>query len=223
MTPLTAILVASNVEQAGETCHRLHRHGIPWNLYTGGWRGYGMKIHKALEASRTVDSEHLLVMDAYDVLVLAGTDEILAQFERFAHPWVCCAENNIWPDADKAALYPPAPTQWRYLNSGAFIAETRYLRTMLEAWRADLVAVTEDDQRWYTGQFLSHPGAIVLDTGCRLFQSMLANTAAERAKLLDMNQERTVCRNLVTGAEPLILHFNGTGLHDEHFFGERKP
>lgn len=213
---LTAVFFSSHPDRvdAVEVVDRLKKQGISYRQFSGNWVGGGQKIRMAHYSATHLSCTHVMLMDAFDVLCLGGEEEILNRFLEFGKPWVGSTENNCWPDSSLAALYPPCSTQWRYLNAGVYISEREYLAEALSRWGGDKVPENIDDQLWLTGKYLAEPGVITLDTNCHLFQSMLVRKKKERGRWIEVDAERTRCKNLVTGTNPLILHFNGTALHD---------
>lgn len=173
------------------------------------WTGFTAKLRWAHRcAAELTQYTHLMLIDARDVVLLAGPDEVLSCFLEFDHPWVCAAEPHIWPTGMyEADDYPPCDTPYRYLNSGAYIAERTWLLACFNRWPAEgvkqraLVAKGEDGP-WMTENYLTYPGAIVLDHNCQLFQCLCGS---------DWLCEVTpgCVHNRKTNTDPLIIHHNG--------------
>lgn len=202
---LLAVLYASERNEKVEIVIRtLEAHWITYKLYgQGRWRGFGEKLLMSYEvAKKETDYTHILHIDAFDVIVLGRPDQLLERFLEFDHPWVSCAEVNCWPDAARAGDYPACDSPWRYLNSGAYLAERQYLADCLERWGGARINPAADDQRFLTDRYLQEPGVILLDTGCRLFQSLLGGW-----HLFDSGPGWL--HNRLTGTHPLVLHHNG--------------
>lgn len=177
------------------------KKGLPIHLYTGPWRGFGEKLVTGQRAVRELTQyTHLMLLDAYDVIVMASAEEMLSRFMEFGHPFVCQAELNCWPDREKTDRYPPCETTWRFLNSGLYIAEREYLGALWAKHGPIDPAVY--DQRWVTDVFLNDPGSILLDTKCSLFQSLLGVQ-----HLLEMVDGKL--RNKETGTFPMVAHHHG--------------
>lgn len=176
-------------------------HGVPLHTYTGHWRGFGEKLLMGIRASDELkEYTHLMLMDAFDVIVAGSAADILNRFMEFGHPFVCQAELNCWPDREKAPRYPSSPTMWRYLNSGLYVVEREYLGWL---WRKHgPIDPGVYDQRWVTDVFLNDPGSIVLDTGCRLFQSLHGVQ-----RFVERKDGRIY--NNQTGTYPLVAHHHG--------------
>ena len=204
---MRAVMFASHDNlQLQTVLHILKLRGIEYKVYgkQGEWRGFGEKLRAAHQAAKELRDEHILFLDAYDTVVLGSENEILAQFEKLEHPWVCNAEPNIWPPGSfEPEDYPQVDTPWKYLNSGAYLAERTYLLEQFDRWvGTGRIPFNVDDQRWLAGYYLSEPGVIKLDTDCELFQCLIGGWWA-------FETEPGVLYNTHTCTHPLILHHNG--------------
>jgi len=190
----------------------LEYHG--WDVYREiepRWTGFIRKVHYAHEMAKELTQyDYLLLMDARDVVVLEDPQTVLDRFLEFDQPWVCAAEPNIWPiGMYRSSDYPPGPVlnPYRYLNSGAYIAERGHLLDCLDRWprlgrdQVALIAKGEDGA-FLTEFYIREPGAITLDHECRLFQCMCGS---------DWCCEVTPghVHNALTDTDPLVIHYNG--------------
>lgn len=175
--------------------------GVPCHAYSGQWRGFGEKLVMGQKASRELTQyTHLLMMDAFDVIVMASADEILQRYLEFGHPFVCQAEVNCWPDIEKTSLYPECNTPWRFLNSGLYVVEREYLGNLWD--KHGPIDPGVYDQRWVTDVFLNDPGCIKLDTNCELFQGLLGSQQ-------HLEMQGTRLHNTLTGTYPRLAHHHG--------------
>jgi hypothetical protein len=200
---LGAIMFTDNLEKEQYKLVRkiAESKGVPCHVYSGQWRGFGEKLVMGQKAARELTQyTHLMLIDAFDVIVMATVDEIMSRYLEFGHPFVCQAENNCWPDKEKASRYPECNTPWRYLNSGLYIAEREYLGQLWE--KHGPIDPCVYDQGWVTDVFLNDPGCIKLDTNCVLFQSLLASI-----KNLELINGKL--HNTLTDTYPLIAHHHG--------------
>jgi hypothetical protein len=176
----------------------LKKHGWPGVRQTVPvWPGFSAKLKCVYEMAQRAATgfDHIMFVDARDVVVLGTPDQVLARFLEFDHPWVCGAEVNLWPvDSFPQDVFPKSSTCWRFLNSGA------YLISCFEKWPE--IPNVCDDQRWLTSRYLENPGDILLDTRCKLIQNMCGSD-----HLMYMEYGRAY--NMLTHEEPLIIHFNG--------------
>jgi hypothetical protein len=186
--------------------HLCEKQNIPVKIYSPPWQGLLSKITTALQASRELtDASHILFIDAYDIVPLARPDVIMERFAAFQHPFVMNAEPHIWPpNSFTPEDYPPCESVWRYLNSGAFLAEREYLRECLERWGNPFGWPSGNDQDWYATHFLKEPGCIKLDTKCELFQCLIGGWWA-------FDTAPGKLHNTKTNTDPVILHHNGGG------------
>lgn len=205
MKPLIAVLHAAPPNEKSDIVTSvLKKRGIPFKLYSDSVWNNADKIKTALRASQElVDYEYILFLDAYDVIALAGPDEILERFQAFHHPWVCAAELNLWPPTSiKREKYGSFETPYRYLNSGMYLAKREYLRECLERW--GVPDEIYSDQYWFASHYLAEPGCIQLDTHCQLFQCLISSWWA-----FDVLPGKLY--NNYTKTYPLLLHHNGGG------------
>jgi len=216
-----------------ESCKRLGLNvsvlgfGERW---TGG--GMAMRLVKEAIADETEDTI-VLVVDAFDVLVLAGWDEILEKLTQFSTPIVFSAEKGCWPDKELSTVYPPPPllpqlsdsespktseqdgplSPYRYLNAGGYIGYAGALREAIQ----ELSPRDDDrsDQRHYTRYFLDHPDKVSLDYRATIFQTLFDVAPDDVA--FDATEPTRVI-NRLTGTRPCILHGNGRGLPKEKLY-----
>lgn len=175
--------------------------GVPLHAYTGPWRGFGEKLLMGQRASAELTQyTHLMLIDAFDVIVMASAGEILTRFMEFGHPFVCQAEINCWPDREKSSRFPACDSHWKYLNSGLYVVERKYLGSLWQ--KHGPIDPSVYDQRWVIDVFLNDPGCIMLDTGCVLFQSLHGSQ-----QHLEMRGKRLY--NRCTGTYPLVAHHQG--------------
>lgn len=149
---LTAVTVATHtdgyLDVLRESCARggvdlaVLGFGEKW----GGWAWRAMRIAAHL---RELPSDSLvLIVDAFDVALLAGHDEIVDRFREFGTPVVFgCAE--------RARVDRPFLRMWygqcrgQSLNAGGYMGEAAKLLELLELY-LDRYAAERDDQRALT-------------------------------------------------------------------------
>ena len=141
-------------------------------LHPGG--GYKINLLKE-ELANHKDNKNLVIMftDSYDVLLLAGTDEILKKFKNFEANVVFGAEDFCWPDQSLKEKYPKVDRGYRFLNSGGFIG---YAPDLYKIVTQVPVADADDDQLFYTKIFLNdelrEQYKIKLDNRAEIFQNL---------------------------------------------------
>ena len=176
--------------------------GQPWRggdmaAGTGG----GQKINLLRPALAALPPDRpVLFVDGYDTIVTRHAEDLLAAWKRLGGGAVFAAEAYCWPDTDRAEHYPEVDTPYRFLNSGVFLGQAGELLRILEGRVAD----SDDDQRYYTGQFLSGRHAMRLDYGCELFQCLngaLGDVQADPGRGMLFNRR--------TESWPAVIHANG--------------
>ena len=147
---------------------------------------------------------HLFTVDAHDVFVLGTMEEALSRIED-KDVLLFNAEKGCYPDPEKAALYPRANSEWRYVNGGcAFV----YVPLFIQMFEENPIAEIDNDQRNLTDIFLSNKYNFVLDYKCRLFQSIAFRTTGEFG-LYSWDNKNYAFENYIFGTKPIIIHGNG--------------
>ena len=196
------------------------RHGIEPFFLTGVYDGLMAKPRLLLEylLKEGARFEHIIVCDAFDILLLTGTDEIIYNYRGFGSPIVFNTERNYFPDAGRRDEFPKSPTPYRFLNSGFFVGDTaaviHMLETMRDKWgfpadrrKPDGSWETPNDQQTYSAFFLDNQDKVRLDYPGILGQTLHDSGPREFAYVPD--RRRVV--SLMTGNEPCVIHGNGNG------------
>lgn len=188
----------------------LEHHGFDYTLTVDPlWRGWASKMNGFIDIAYSLPDEytHLMFIDASDVVLLAGPDEVMERYSAFNHPWIYAAEPFIWsPRSFQPEDYPTPDMIYRYLNAGASIGEIGHLRHWFNLWPRPK-SLPRGDQDWIAGRFLEYwPNAIKLDTNCELFQC-LCGSQIEPDPYVRVGVGKVY--NRITGTNPLIIHHNG--------------
>ena len=198
--PLTLLVVATHtgihLSQFLESCRRVKLHPV---LLGWGepWYGFSMKLHLVERYLREHHDPHVMVLDAFDSVVLGGATELLDRYFSFDHPMVMSTQMGCWPDEEKLPLYPPAPTPFATVNAGAWVGDRDYILQLFR--QHPLQPGTWDDQRYWTDIFLGEAGLICLDYHQHLFASCGDGFLQWQGGVL----------NAVTDSRPLVCHGNG--------------
>ena len=125
--------------------------GGDMNYPGGGWK---VNLLKEELEKRKDDAESLVMFtDSYDVVIAAGKDAIIAQYESFSASVVFGAENFCWPDRSLQSQYPDLKEGMRFLNSGGFIGPASLIyKMLLDGGDIDNL---DDDQLFYTKIYLN--------------------------------------------------------------------
>lgn len=166
---------ASTLERQFRDC------GIPLLVLGKGfdsWRNI-CKIPLTREACERIETEFVAGLDAFDVCLLGSPALLLRRYmERFEAPLVYSADENFVPHQfDRRAAesrLPGAASRWRFLNSGAWIGRTEFVRGFYTRAAAELAADPSSpfDQFVLHKRFLAEHPQVQLDYRCELFQNI---------------------------------------------------
>lgn len=169
-----------------------------------GW-GSRLRLFRAF-LNRLPMQDVVMFIDGYDVLVDAGADAILKEFDAIigGRPKILfAAEAVCFPDKHLADSYPKVTSPYKYLNGGGYMATVGVLRDALDRHMKldDPKFHAIDDQREWTRVFLS-TDAIVLDNDARVF--LCLKDAEDHVRQTDRGWF-----NVATQSYPLVFHGNG--------------
>lgn len=207
------IAVDSNASPKTERLRRSCRHhGIPLEVIAEGrpYPNNGVKVRYILEYLGPLAAEEtVVVVDAYDVVFLAGVEEIEAKYRAFGHPFVISTEQNCNVDGGLAVRlpvwlkYPKGRRPYRFVNAGSYVGAAGYMRELLPRLRLE---AAEREQSFFNRFYADHPDSMALDYGHELFTCTAGRTGLEDG---DYRVEDGRLRNTVTGSLPAVLHCPG--------------
>jgi hypothetical protein len=194
------------LDDLAESCRR---QGVSLQVIGKGapWKGFTYAKLQLLYwylTSHCEDIDVALFIDGYDTIFAEGLDAILAKFRRIGSPVLFAAEANCWPGSRGIAEhdYPAAPTRYRFLNAGGWMAELPVMLALLRQLGAPLVVANRCDQAWWTRRYLAGGNGIQLDHSCEIFQCLFRSTQ-------DLRLSGRRPKNIVTGTLPSVIHANG--------------
>jgi len=173
----------------------------------GGWK---VNLLKSELKTRNNDDKNTMMMftDSYDVILAAGADTILGQYDKMGGGVIFGAENFCWPDINLKDKYPTIKSGYRFLNSGGFIGNIKEIKEMLTSG-GDLKN-QDDDQLFYTNIFLDiemrKKFDIKLDTRAEIFQNL---NGAEEDIDLEFEGDNPYFFNMNFKTMPMVFHGNG--------------
>jgi len=189
--------------------HGLHPEILGYGDVAWWPDGLGVKINQLRQyvMQDMADNELVLFLDAFDVMLYAGREEIVRSFERLEkhhqkHIFFN-AEAYCFPEFEDTCGgdYPQSPhTMWRYLNSGAIIGRVGAFRHILKDPVDNIIPGS--DQAWYQRYFRQHPEEVGLDYECVL----LCSTQGMGGHF-GMEIEDGRLHNVVTKTVPAVVHF----------------
>lgn len=139
--------------------------------------------HKPLltaEAMKHIKTEFIMGVDSRDAILLGDPSEILNRFlTRFGCDLVFSADLMNWPNVPSFKKFEDAcaegvDTDYKYLNSGAFIGRTAFCKGFFAA-AADTQPVPQApraDQGIFKKVFQDYYPKVQLDYRCELFQNI---------------------------------------------------
>ncbi|GFS82794.1 procollagen-lysine,2-oxoglutarate 5-dioxygenase 2 [Trichonephila clavipes] len=183
-------------------------------LYSGG----GQKVNILKEAMKKYwEKEDLIIMfvDSYDVIFMAGPEEILKRFHKTKSKVLFSAEGYCWPDGSLADKYPKVEKGKRFLNSGdcpdfSYTGFMGYAPYIYEIVTSSPLKDEEDDQLFYTKIYLDEDlrkkWSIKLDHKAEIFQNL--NGAVGDVELR-FTETDSYLYNTAYATNPLVVHGNG--------------
>lgn len=187
--------------------HSCKNHQIDLKVLGLGlpYEGNGTKLILFGEYLNTLeDDEIVMLIDAFDIILVADKEVILNKFLNMNTPFVMSAEKICFPFPDLAPQYPLTASPFKYINAGAYMGYVKDLK----AWYNDLPAVNPkiSDQGQITTHYLNGNNFFMLDNYCEIFLSLFAVEDHE----LDIDVEHGIVRCLTTNSEPCVIHANGS-------------
>jgi len=198
--------------QVSAAAHGLYPGVLGVGLNASWGSGLGKRtnaLKRRVQGQDLRDQDVLLFVDAYDVIVFAGRERILAGFlaleRRSNRSLFFNGEDVCFPGSTYCEAYPPSPhQQWRYLNAGVILGRVGAFREMLRGDVPD--EIPDTDQGWYQRYMLQHPGRVGIDTSCEVVCSCSAGDFGRQGLVLRGGE----LANDLTGTRPSLLHFLGS-------------
>ena len=176
-----------------------------------GWQSTGnfgvklIRVHSFLQREDLHGDDIVVFTDAYDVIYCGDLRQTVARFEKMNVPILFGAETTCNPDPEMSKKYPKliGDVEFPYLNSGLFIGRVWALR---QCMKNVTFSDSDDDQRFWTKQFLKNPDLIHLDYENQLF----LNTFGVDLDLIIWNGLYAFYRD----RNPMFVHVNGPDKND---------
>jgi len=177
------------------------------------YRGMMSRLKLPLQYLRTIQDEHVILTDCWDVLFLASPVEIVNYLRCFTAPIVISAERTLFPDKDYGEYPESFTSDVKYLNAGFIVAERKELISLLE--HLDVDNQPDDfknpDDSWthFSEQELLHHAyveqfvPIELDKHNLLCQNMFKTLPGE------VVIEEGRIYNTISKIHPSVIHWNG--------------
>ena len=134
-----------------------------------------MKIPYIVQSLKNVNTEYVLILDAFDVLFSEDNTNILDTFNTFNKKLVFNASKNNYPDEEidiiknRDMLGP-----FKYFNAGCCLGETSYT---LDFYKKCLEIITIENPHKSEQYILRHifnneQNSICIDNECKIFQTL---------------------------------------------------
>ncbi len=192
------------------------------------WQGLMTKPRRLRDWLRSgaCTADYLIVTDSYDVVFTSSPEEVAAAFESRGSDYILYnAEKGVFPRGELVSRFDDIAldssredSPWKYLNSGWYIGKSAQVLALLESmWlddihddyqRPDGSWVHCNDQGHYQYAFCAQVVDQQLDYDCEIVQCCSACSLEE----FDLTGKKI--KNVVTGTEPMVWHFNGGSKND---------
>ena len=183
---------------------------VEWKGTDMSGPGGGMKFNLLKNYIQDLhDNDVLLFTDAFDVFYADNISTIYERYQQLSAKVIFSAELFCWPDSSMMGVHPDSHTEYKYLNSGTFMAEIGELKKIMSNRS---IKDSDDDQLTFQEILFIDGGwekyDVKLDHECYLFQ-----THEPDVQVLDNGQ----LWNPKTKCCPCIYHGNGGGEAKEKF------
>lgn len=194
--------------------------GEPWGGFATKLLSYDAAL-KELIGDKIHPQDKVIVMDAWDTVILGTADELLEKTADLPHDSVLCGSERVCgPNhflvAQIEALYPDGRTPWRYPNSGGLVASAEAMSSLFHGLVYDtfngLALDADENDQVRLHDFLigrassGKPFPFQLDTNCKIFQCMYEEQPQWDAVRVD---DVPRMQNRLTRERPIIAHGNG--------------
>jgi len=191
--------------------HFCNIFGLPHRIIGDGkvWRGGnitkdpggGQKINEIIEAIKDMDNRLIVICDTYDLIPVAGREEIVEKFNRICGPnnIIISSELYCWPDKRLVSSYPKISSKYKYLNSGFIMGYSDHIYDII---KKDIIMDNDDDQLFFTKKYITGE-KIILDYDCQLAQTLCGESQN------DVVLHKNRIYNKYTNSYPSFLHGNG--------------
>jgi len=195
--------------------------GKPWGGFSTKFLTYYAALHQLLASEEVRPDALVIVMDAWDTVILGDADELLHKTRELSPDAVLgnaetvCGPNHFLTGRIEQ-LYPDGSTTWRYPNSGGLLGSGQAMLALLEGLIYETsdgnpIDASENDQVRLHDFLLmraeqNRPFPLRLDTQCQVFQCMFEETP-QWEFVQGISSRRML--NKHTQTQPLIAHGNG--------------
>jgi len=185
----------------------LHVHGLGQNYpHLAGLPGFMEFVDK-------IDSDYILVTDAFDVIVNRWDEaEVMRHVDKAKGNLFVSANDECWPAGPWFESYPDNGTPWRSACGGQYVGTKQ---AILELWSEFLSGKWEQTAGGSTQEMLHrmHEGGVpfTVDSRCAVFQIMGHNSQPHVCVTTCVTEIPRLPQayNDITDTCPMFLHFGG--------------
>jgi hypothetical protein len=210
--------------------------------FSGTWnhsyQGKLLQLGQHLQAS---SYDHILYVDASDVVFVRGLPEIFKQFDAIGSPFLVSAERNVFPFAKHHTpklIRRPRGRYWAPNTGGMLATRDAFLNGIytMEKQRQQLGnnppftvrnnwSIFTEDQGAITDAYVHKKFPIALDHQCRVFQNlMMVDTDLEKIDNPDLHITPKGLINKQTRTQPCIVHGSGSSrVHVQKIWNQLQP
>ena len=191
-----------------------------------------LAVYKYIE--KLPDNEIIVFVDAFDVLPVNKVNKDRLEYAITStfnlEKITFNAEKLCWPNPNLAKYFNHIPGEWKYLNSGMYVAKVKklkpYLHNIIETYIEKLpdnvafsytyAKLNYSDQHYCIKEYVKNNSLIDLDYNCNVFQTLFSGNihSAPYEKLI-IDKKKKIFYNPVTKTYPLLVHGNGKTILDK--------
>lgn len=197
------------------TCNRFGINPRPFGFGRQPSDWVDIMLRQMGEQARTCPTSHMLYTDSRDAFFLTGLDEIAEKYNAMGCPPLLMASDCVgfssyqaWYDKIGWDISKPFP----YFQVGGMLCEAKALTDAID-WMfqreacGDWGAMPRDNPPWWCNFMVERPGELVIDHGCKIFQS--ATMCLGDLFVVNPNSWEVRVHNPRTHSFPCLIHFNG--------------
>lgn len=180
------IIFVTNLKELGSAARSCDFFGIPYRILgqeISVWSNT-LKLKLLRDEIPKIKTKYIMLLDSDDVFLIDNISHIVNTFELyFECDMLLNAAQNFWPknwlkyEENEHEIYQfmnqignQIGSRHKYMNSGAFIAKTIFLKEMLKELNIEEGPVPDDDQSLYILLYKKYYPRMQLDYNCRIFQ-----------------------------------------------------
>lgn len=138
------------------------------------WKN-AMKINLLWEFLASVSTEHVLVSDSSDVVLIGDANKLIPWLESSGRSAIFNAEKKQWPTNLPTNIgefeLSISQTSYPHLNAGLWLAKTEFAKELVGFCRR-MIGISGSEQYYYKHAYPTFFPAMVIDDSCEMFQNL---------------------------------------------------